>query len=85
MNPHSADNYFNLANVHQHKKEWAEAQRNFNKAIEKEDRNAKYYNGLGLCYQEEAEDIARHPREYWSNEKNKNEEHKKVDLAIHYF
>ena len=49
-NDANADNYFNLGNVYQHMKEYGEAHRNFDAAIQREDRNAKYYHGRGLCF-----------------------------------
>jgi len=85
LNDSNADNYFNLANVHQHMKDYEEAHRNFDAAIQREDRNAKYCHGRGLCFQEEAEEIAKNPDPNLSNESNKQMENAKVARAIEYF
>ena len=68
INPANADNYFNLANVHQHMKEFDKAHLNFDAAIQREDRNAKYYHGRGLCFQEQAEALANNSRDSNSKE-----------------
>ena len=82
INPANADNYFNLANVHQHMKEFDKAHWNFDAAIQREDRNAKYYHGRGLCFQEQAEDLANNPPE--SNESNSQDKNKQKVLDLVY-
>ena len=48
--------------------------------MQREDRNAKYYHGRGLCYQEEAE------LEKAKGENcNKDLENNKISMAIEYF
>ena len=42
-------------------KNFEAAHQDFETAINLENRNAKYYHGKGLCYQEEAEEIMKSP------------------------
>ena len=60
-NDANADNYFNLGNVRLNEERFDEAHKAFEDAIEREDRNAKFYHAKGLAYQAEAEKIARSP------------------------
>ena len=55
MNP---DTFFNRGNVYLHRLEFVLAHADFDKALNLEKTNAKFYHGKGLCYQEEAETLA---------------------------
>ena len=58
-NDMNADNYFNRGNVRLNEENFDLAHMDFEAAIEREDRNAKFYHAKGLAYQAEAEKIAR--------------------------
>ena len=55
----NADNYFNRGNVRLNEENFELAHQDFESAIEREDKNAKFYHAKGLAYQAEAENIAR--------------------------
>lgn len=78
-NPNSADNYFNLGNVKLNQGRFDEAHEAFENAIQREDRNAKFYHAKGLAYQAEAEAIAR------SKHHSLDLEEEKIENAIRFF
>ena len=79
LNDENADNYFNRGNVHLNEQNFEEAHADFECAIQREDRNSKFYHAKGLAYQAEAEKIAREP------EPDRDLENEKINNAIYYF
>ena len=78
-NDANADNYFNRGNVRLNEENFELAHADFEAAIAREDRNAKFYHAKGLAYQAEAEKIAREP------EPDRDLEAAKINNAIYYF
>ena len=78
-NDMNADNYFNRGNVRLNEENFDLAHMDFEAAIEREDRNAKFYHAKGLAYQAEAEKIARQP------EPDTELEADKINQAITFF
>ena len=50
FNSLNADNYFNRGNVFLNKMQFDEAHRDFDEAIEREKKNAKFYHAKGLAF-----------------------------------
>ena len=71
LNPSNADNYFNRGNVKLNQELFNEAHSDFENAIQREERNAKFYHAKGLAYQAEAELEARKPEPDLENEQDK--------------
>lgn len=78
-NPSNADNYFNRGNVRLNQQEFHLAHQDFEAAIQREDRNAKFYHAKGLAYQAEAEAIAK------SKNHDRMDEEDKIEHAIVFF
>ena len=75
----NADNYFNRGNVRLNEENFDLAHEDFEAAIEREDRNAKFYHAKGLAFQAEAEKIAR------SEEPDAEREAGLINQAIDFF
>ena len=78
-NDSNADNYFNRGNVRLNEENFELAHQDFEAAIEREDRNAKFYHAKGLAFQAEAEKIARSPEPDFELEADK------INSAIIFF
>ena len=73
------DNYFNLGNVLLNKEEFRLAHEQFDIAIDKDGKNAKFYHAKGLAYQAEAEWIDANVE---PNEDTRRDEESLIQLAI---
>ena len=58
-NRDNADNFFNRGNVWLNQERFDLAHEDFDAAIQREDRNAKFYHAKGLAFQSEAEKITK--------------------------
>jgi tetratricopeptide (TPR) repeat protein len=56
-NPENADNYFNRGNVSLNQNLFEEALEDFDRAIARDEKNAKFYHAKGLAFQAMAEHI----------------------------
>ena len=75
----NADNYFNRGNVKLNQELFDEAHADFERAIQIEERNAKFYHAKGLAYQAEAELEAR------KSDPDLDLEQEKIQSAIMFF
>jgi len=58
LNPDNAIHFFNRGNVFLNIKNYESAHQNFDKALEHENTNPKFYHAKGLAFQTESESIA---------------------------